>query len=193
MERLPQEFRRSLGRLAIALVVCCLLPPEAPADTFSSPQSAANPLSFRVIWDGRAIPEITKLSGLGRHTEVIQSRGGGEPNEMRRSPGPSDYEPIVLERPLTDDPEFERWANKVWNFGGGLGTEVSLRDFRKEIRIELYNALGQTVMAFRVYRCWPSDYLVMGRMDAGSPSLPVEILTLQHEGWERDHEIVAPH
>jgi phage tail-like protein len=193
MERFPPPVRKALGILSIALMVCSLFPAKAPADTFTPSGSAANPLSFRVVWDGRVIPEITKVNGLGRHTEVVLSRGGGDPNSPRRSPGLTGYEPILLERPLTGDPEFERWANKVWNFGSGLGIEASLRDYRKDIRIELFNALGQTVMAFRVYRCWPSDHLVMGEMDTGAPSLPIEILTLQHEGWERDHEIVAPH
>lgn len=193
MKRLPPLIRRVVGSCTIALLAGSLSPPAARADTFAPSGSAANPLSFRVMWDGRVIAEITKINGLGRHTEVVQSRGGGDPNSTRRSPGLTAYEPILIERPLTGDPEFERWADKVWSFGSGLGAEVSLRDFRKDIRIELFNALGQTVMAFRVYRCWPSDYAVMGGMDTGAPSLPIEILTLQHEGWERDHEIVAPH
>ena len=47
---------------------------------------------------------------------------------------------------MTHDTEFERWANKVWNYGSGLGAEVSLKDFRKDIIIEMYNEAGQLVI-----------------------------------------------
>jgi phage tail-like protein len=149
----------------------------------------APPLIYRVEWDGREVPGIIRISGLARHTEVVSEHNGGAANGLRRSPGLSSYEPIVLERFLGEGPEFEEWASKVWNMGAGFGAEVSLRDFRKDLRITLFNEAGDTVMVYRVYRCWPSDYRVMGEMKAESPSAPVETLILQHEGWERDHEV----
>jgi phage tail-like protein len=148
---------------------------------------------FRVKWDGRYVPGIDHVSGLRRTTEVVTHREGGDPSAFRRSPGQTIYEPIVLERGRTHDTEFEQWANKVWNFGAGLGAEVSLKDFRKDIIIELYNEAGQLVMAFKVYRCWPSEYTTLGELNAnGEPAVATESLTLQHEGWERDIEVVEP-
>ncbi len=111
---------------------------------------------------------------------------------MRKSPGQTTYEPIVLERGRTHDTAFEQWANKVWNFGSGLGSEVSLKDFRKDIVIELYNEAGQLVMAWRVYRCWPSEYTALTDLDANETCVVREVLVLQHEGWERDYEVVEP-
>jgi phage tail-like protein len=175
------------------LLLSAAPPGAALADTPLHPSDSADPLSFRVLWDGHPVSGIAVVKGLARHTEVATNRGGGDPNAPRLSPGLTHYEPLVLERRLTADPEFERWANKVWSFASGPGTEISLRDYRKDIRIEFFNVLGETVMAFRVYRCWPSDYFVMGEMDADHPSVPSEVLILQYEGWERDHEIIAPH
>ncbi len=147
---------------------------------------------FRVKWDGRYVAGVATVSALKRTTEVVTHREGGDPSSVRKSPGQTTYEPIVLERGRTHDTEFEKWANKVWNFGSGLGTEVSLKDFRKDIIIELYNEAGQLVMAFKVYRCWPSEYVALGDLDANDTCVAFESITLQHEGWERDYEVKEP-
>ena len=147
---------------------------------------------FRVRWDGRYVAGISRVSALKRTTEVVVHRDGGEPNAARKSPGPSTYAPIVLERGRTHDVEFEQWANKVWNRGFGAGTEASLADFRKDIAIELYNEAGQTVMAFVVFRCWPSEYVALTDLAANDGSVVFESLTLEHEGWERDYDVPEP-
>lgn len=147
---------------------------------------------FRVKWDGRFVAGISKVTGLTRTTEVVEHREGGDASIVRRSPGQTAFEPIVLERGRTHDAEFERWANKVWNFGAGLGAEVSLKDFRKDIIVELYNEAGQLVMAFKVFRCWPSRYTALGDLEANGACVAIESLTLQHEGWERDYDVVEP-
>jgi phage tail-like protein len=164
------------------------------------PQFSVNPtrfdpykqFKFRVKWDGRYIPGISNVSGLRRKTEVVTHREGGDPNSVRRSPGQTTYDSIILVRGRTHDTEFERWANKVWSFGAGLGDEVSLKDFRKDIIIELYNEAGQRVMAFNVFRCWPSEYVALEELDANDTCVALETLTLQHEGWMRDYEVTEP-
>ena len=107
---------------------------------------------FRVKWDGRYVAGISKVSALKRTTEVVKHREGGDPSSTRKSPGRTEFEAITLERGVTHDAEFEKWANKVWNFGAGLGAETSLKDFRKDLIIELYNEAGQVVIAYRVFR-----------------------------------------
>src|SRR5262245_3718341 len=110
---------------------------------------------FRVRWDGKVVAGVSKVSALKRTTEVVEHREGGDPSTSLKSPGRTKYEPITLERGVTHDPEFEQWANKVWNYGSGLGAEVSLADFRKPfIVIEVYNEAGQLALAYKVFRCW---------------------------------------
>jgi phage tail-like protein len=101
---------------------------------------------FRIKWDGRYVAGVSKISGLRRTTEVIEHREGGDPSSSRKSPGRTEYAPITLERGVTHDPEFENCANKVWSFGAGLGAEVSLKDFRKDLTLEVYNEAGQLVL-----------------------------------------------
>ena len=147
---------------------------------------------FRVKWDNRYVAGISRVSALRRRTEVIEYREGGEPNGSRKSPGRTHFDPITLERGISHDLEFERWANKAWRLGSSLGTEVSLKDFRKDIVIELYNEAGQLAIAYRVFRCWVSEYQALPDLDANANSVAIQTLTLQHEGWERDPDVIEP-
>lgn len=147
---------------------------------------------FRVKWDGKYVPGVISISPLTRTTEVVEWRDGAEPSLMHKSPSLTDYNAIVLERGRTHDTSFEDWANKVWAFGAGLGSEVSLSDYQKDIYIELYNEAGQTVMAWMVYKCWPSEYTAMAGFDSQNPSSAIESMTLVCEGWQRDLAVVEP-
>ena len=147
---------------------------------------------FRVKWEGRYVAGISKVSALKRTTEVVKHRDGGDPSSSRKSPGRSEYDPITLERGVTHDVAFEQWANKVWNYGSGLGSEVSLKDFRKDLIIEVYNEAGQLVLAYKVYRCWVSEYQAMPDLDANANAVAIQHIKLENEGWERDYEVTEP-
>jgi phage tail-like protein len=147
---------------------------------------------FRVKWDGRYVAGVNKLSALKRTTEVIEHRSGGDPSSPRKMPGRTKYEPITLERGVTHDTEFEIWANKVWNLGSGLGSEIFLKDFRKDIIIEAYNEAGQLAIAYKVYRCWVSEFQALPEMDANANAVAIQTLKLENEGWERDYEVTEP-
>ena len=147
---------------------------------------------FRVKWDGRYVAGISKVSALKRTTEVVKHREGGDPSSTRKSPGRTEFEAITLERGVTHDAEFEKWANKVWNFGSGLGAETSLKDFRKDLIIELYNEAGQVVMAYRVFRAWVSDFQAQADLDANANAVLIQSIKLENEGWERDISVVEP-
>jgi phage tail-like protein len=135
---------------------------------------------------------VSKISPLRRTTEVITHREGGDPSTTRKSPGQTVYDPIVLERGVTHDLEFEKWANKVWNFGAGLGSEVSLKDFRKDITIEMYNEAGQLALAYYIYRCWVSEYVALPELDANGSAVAIQKIKLENEGWERDTSVTEP-
>ena len=147
---------------------------------------------FRVKWDGRFVAGISKVSALKRSTEVVEHREGGDPSTSRKSPGRTKFEAITLERGVTHDTEFEKWANKVWNFGSGLGAEVSLKDFRKDLIIEVYNESGQLVLAYKVFRAWVSEFQALPDLDANANAVAIQNLKLENEGWERDYDVVEP-
>jgi phage tail-like protein len=147
---------------------------------------------FRLKWDGHYVAGLSKCSALKRTTEVVEHREGGDPSTSHKSPGRNKYEAITLERGVTHDVEFERWANKVWNFGSGLGMEVSLKDFRKELIIEVYNEAGQLALAYKVYRAWVSEYQALPDLDANANAVAIQHIKLETEGWERDASVTEP-
>ncbi len=148
---------------------------------------------FRVKWDGRYVAGVSSVSALTRITEVVESREGGDPSLIRKSPGRTKFDAITLQRGLTHDQAFEQWAAQVWRFGAGAGAEVSLRTFRKDITLELYNEAGQLVLAYRIYRCWPSEYSAVSTLDAnGHAAVAIESIKLENEGWERDESVPEP-
>ncbi len=147
---------------------------------------------FRVKWDGKYVAGVSKVGALKRTTEIVEHREGGDPSTGHKSPGRTKYEAITLERGVTHDPEFEQWASKVWNFGGGLGAEVSLKDFRKDLIIEVYNESGQPAIAYRVYRCWVSEFQALPDLDANANAVAIQTIKLENEGWERDTATTEP-
>lgn len=164
------------------------------------PQFTVNPsrvdpyrnFKFRVKWDGRYVAGISRVSALRRVTEVVEHREGGDLSSVHKGPGRTRYEPIVLERGVTHDAEFEDWANKIASFGAGQGAEMSLKDFRKDILIELYNEAGQLVIAYKVYRCWVSEFQALPDLGANTSGVALQTIKLENEGWERDEAITEP-
>ena len=144
---------------------------------------------FRVNWDGEFIPGICFVSGLIWTTQVVTYREGDSLNHFFTAPGLTSFEPIVLSRGLTHDTAFERWAALVWTHAPNA---VRLNEMRKNITIVLMNEAEQEVMAFNVYRCWPSRYQPIGSLDSNNTSVALESITLQHEGFAREPAVVEP-
>ncbi len=145
---------------------------------------------FRVKWDGKYVAGVSKISALKRSTVPVTHRDGTAPSSLRLSPGTWQFEPITLERGVTHDPEFENWANLSFNTAGDAA--MSLKNLRKEIVIELLNEQGMVVKAFKVHRCWVSEYQVLPDLDSNADAVAIETIVLQNEGWERDTGVAEP-
>jgi phage tail-like protein len=143
---------------------------------------------FQLYFVGRteAVAGISKITGLRRTTEVVEHREGGDPSSGRKSPGRTKYEAITFERGVTQDLDFEEWANKVWNVSSGPETEVSLKDFRRDLVIALRNEAGQTVLKYKILRCWVSEYQAIPDLDANANAVAIQHIKVENEGWERD-------
>ena len=147
---------------------------------------------FRVKWDGRYVAGVSKVGSLKRTTEVVKHREGGDHSSSRKSPGKTEYEAITLERGVTHDADFLLWANKVWNLQAGLGSEVSLKDFRKDIIIDVFNEAGQKAISYKIYRCWVSEYQALPDLDANANAVAIEHIKIENEGWEKDISVTEP-
>jgi phage tail-like protein len=147
--------------------------------------------SFRLKWDGQYVAGVSKVSALKRTVNVVEYSAGGD-TVPHKSPGKPKFEPITLERGLTQDLAFHDWAGLVWNFGAALGAQVSLANFRKDIYLEFYNEAGQLVIAYKIYRCWVSEYQALPDLDANANAIAIEHIKLENEGFERDTSVTEP-
>jgi len=147
---------------------------------------------FRVKWDGRYVAGISKVGALKRTTEVVEHREGGDPSTSRKSPGRTKYESITLERGVSHDVEFAKWANRVWNFNSGPGSESALKCFRKDIILDVFNEAGQLALSYKIFRCWVSEFQTISDLDANANAVAIQSLKIENEGWMQDFEVPEP-
>jgi len=165
-----------------------------PAPMFSVNAERYDPyrtFKFQVLIDGKPVAGLRKMSALKKNTEAIPWRTGGDPSHERKLPGGTKYEPITLEQGLSHDPVFEEWANLVNNIQGDMG--MSLKNFRKNIVINVMNLQGTVVMSYKVYRAWVSEYQALPDFDAATMNVVgIQTIKLEHEGWEREDAVKEP-
>ncbi|MCO5977332.1 MULTISPECIES: phage tail protein [Ideonella] len=146
---------------------------------------------FQILIDGKPVAGLKKMGALKRKTEAIKWRTAGDPSKERILPGGTSYEPVTLEQGLSHDPVFEGWANLVNNVEGDAA--MSLKNFRKDIVINVLNLQGQVALSYKLFRAWVSEYQALPELDAGAMNtVGIQTLTLQHEGWQRDTAVAEP-
>jgi phage tail-like protein len=143
---------------------------------------------FRVKWDGQYVAGLSKMGALKRSTDPVIHREGGDPTTERKSPGKSKYDAVTLERGVTHDPAFEQWANLVHS----LKDPISLKNFRKDVTVDVFNEADQKVLSYHLFRCWVSEYQALPQLDAGAAAVAIETIKLELEGWERDESVKEP-
>ncbi len=146
---------------------------------------------FQVLIDGKPVAGLRKMTALKKTTEAIGWRTGGDPTHQRRLPGATSYEAITLEQGLTHDPVFEQWANLVNNIQGDAA--MSLKNFRKDVVVNVLNLQGKVAISYRIFRAWVSEYQALPDLDAGTTNtVGIQSIKLEHEGWERDTAVTEP-
>ena len=145
---------------------------------------------FRLKIDNQYVAGLSKCSALKRTTEVTPWREAGDPSTSRQLPGKTKYEPVTLEAGVTHDPTFEDWANLVHNYQGPAAG--SLKGFRKNIVLDVYNEADQKVLSYFLYRCWVSEYQALPDLDASANAVAIQQIKLENEGWERDVSVTEP-
>jgi uncharacterized protein len=107
---------------------------------------------YRIAWNGRYVATAASATGLERAPEA-----------------PTEYEPVTLERGVTHDQNFDRWAR--------LGKQVS----PAEIVLELVDDTGRPALAYRTSGCWASQYEALPDSDAGADTAAITQITLEHD------------
>lgn len=145
---------------------------------------------FKIKIDNVYVAGLNKCSALKKTTEMLEWREGGDPSSSHKLPGKSSYDAVTLEAGVTHDITFEDWANLVNNFQGDAA--MSLKNFRKNIIIDVFNEAGQKAISYKVYRCWVSEYQALPELDASANAVMIQTIKLENEGWERDTSVTEP-
>jgi phage tail-like protein len=145
---------------------------------------------FRVLWDGKVVLGVSKVSTLKRTTEVVKHRSGGENSYDHKSPGRSSYEAVTMERGITHDVEFEKWANAVQSYAGD--TAMDLAGYKKDLTLEVLNEKSQVALRYFLYRCWVSEFVTLPDLDANANAVALEHIKIELEGWVRDVDTPEP-
>lgn len=145
---------------------------------------------FRVLWDQNVVLGVSKVSALKRTTEVVKHREGGDNSSDRKSPGRTTYEGITLERGITHDEAFEKWANLVHQYAGD--PSMDLVNYKKDLTLEVMNEKGHVAKRYHLFRCWVSEYTAVPDLDANANAVAIEHIKIELEGWERDVETKEP-
>ena len=141
---------------------------------------------FKVYFgeDRRLVAGVTKVSGLKRKTEAITYRQGGS-DVTTKVPGKTEFDPVTIELGVTEDEQFQKWADQTWRYGESKeGFAHRSADFRQTIVIELLNDEGQGVKEYKLLDCWVSEYTPLPELDASSNGVAIQSLTFEHEGWQ---------
>lgn len=145
---------------------------------------------FRVILDNKTVMGVSKVSALKRTTEVVKHRSGNNPAFDHKSPGRSSYDGITLERGITHDTEFEKWANAVHNPNGDA--LMDLAGYKKDLTLEVMNEKGQVALRYFLRDCWVSEFTAVPDLDANANAVAIESMKIEMEYWERDTETTEP-
>jgi phage tail-like protein len=146
---------------------------------------------FQVLIDGQPVAGLSKMGALKKTTESVKWRNAGDPSHERVLPGGTSYDSVSLEQGLTHDPVFKDWANKVNNIEGDAA--MSLKEYRKDIVVNVLNLQGQVALSYKLRRAWVSSFQALPDLDAGSMStVGIQSITLEHEGWEQDASVTEP-
>ncbi len=145
---------------------------------------------FKIKWDGQYVAGLSKCSLLKKTTESTTWYEAGDQSVPHKLPGKTTYDPITLTAGVTHDTAFEDWANLVNNYQGEAA--MSLKNFRKDLTIEIGNLQGTTVLAYNVFRCWVSEYQAVAELDASANAVLIQTIKLENEGWVRDKSVTEP-
>ena len=136
------------------------------------------------------VAAVSKVGAVKRSSDVIEYKEGGNAIILKGL-GRTKYEPITLERGVTQDTDFATWANYAQVLDQGA-PNTSLANLRKEVSIVLLDEEALPVLRYVVHRAWVSEFQALPELDAGGNTIAIETIKMENEGWERDLTLTEP-
>jgi phage tail-like protein len=139
---------------------------------------------FKLIIDGRESPGVSKVSGLSEgELDTIEQPDGGSEHVYKLSAAKIRFEPLTIERYVdgsAEDKRFRDWFASTFKLNQERqgGSQV-----RKNGMI-VKSHLGEDVITFIFVGAWVKSSKFTD-LEAGSTSLLIQTIVLEHEGLER--------
>ena len=146
---------------------------------------------FRVRPDGRTVAGFSEVTAFGLIAEMVEYRGGVEPTTLRKVPASAKFDAVTLERGVTHDPEFMKWANAAYSAESGLNPETALKNSKKDIVIDVFSEAGELALSYAVQSCWVSQFQAAPDFDTDANAMTIETIRLENEGWKRDVDVTG--
>jgi phage tail-like protein len=146
-----------------------------------------------LVYFGKSTTPVAAVSRVGairRTSDAIDYREGGNAIVLKGL-GRTTYDPITLERGVTQDTDFAAWANYAQVLDHGAAS-TALANLRREVAIVLLNEEAQPVLRYLIHRCWVSQFQALPDLDAGGNTVAIEQIKMENEGWERDLTLAEP-
>ena len=119
------------------------------------------------------------MSALKIGSEMMDRQEECDQPSYRNRPGPIKDGAISPENEVTLDGEFKKWES----------SRVALETVHKGIALDVYDEMGRIALVCRIWRCWVSEFLGMQDLKANPNALPIQLITLETEGWERVNNV----
>jgi len=122
-------------------------------------------------------------SPIRRDTEIIENWEGGE-MIADKDPGRTMFDPITLERAMTDNEELRQWCEDVVNFTEG-NAGVPLNELKKTVDIIQLDRTRTPIRKYRLHECWPNTDQI-GPWDNTTSENVLESVTLTFKYYTRE-------
>jgi phage tail-like protein len=156
-------------KVAIAALALALIATSASATRLDPYKS----YRFVLYKDGRPVAGAAS-AGLPADGEVVKHRSGGDPSTAHKSPGRNKYEPITLERGVTQDSSFANWA--------GHADAAA----RAGLTLKAYDTAGRPRRSYSLSGCSASEYRALPNLSANANAIAIQHIKLECEGFAMD-------
>jgi phage tail-like protein len=164
------------------------MPPIFPVNTTRLDPYKAYRFAIYFGQSTTQVAAVSKISKLSRSSQVIEYNEGGNAITLKGL-GRTKYDPVTVERGITQDKDFITWADMAQKLDNGEPA-TSLLNLRKEVRLQLCDEEGLPQLGFILHRCWVSEFQALPDLDAGGNAVAIEHIKIENEGWEVDPAIV---
>ncbi len=132
---------------------------------------------FKVKIDSQVVAAFSKMDALKKTTEGINWFEAEHNGNFRSLPSKTKYEPVTLEKGITNNKIFEEWSALV---NKSAGNAIKAEKFQKDIQIMVCDLNGTPKLTYNIYNCWVSEFQAVPDMDANQNGVAIQTIKFEN-------------